>query len=341
MKAFVTEKYGKRSPLVLKDVPDPLLREDDVLVQIRAAGVNVLDAKIRDGEFKLLLPYKTPLILGNDVAGVVTRVGPRVSRFRVGDEVYARPDKDRIGTFAELIALNQNDVALKPKNLDMTEAASVPLVALTAWQALVEIGKVGRGDKVFIQAGSGGVGTVAIQLAKHLGASVATTASQGSFEMLGTLGADVLIDYKTQEFDRQLHGYDFVLHSQGTPELEKSLQVLKPGGRLVSVSGPPDPAFARQIGLPLPVRGVISLRSRRVRGLARRRGVEYSFLFMRAEGEQLSRITTLIEQGVLRPIVEKVYPFTETPKALAHVESGRAKGKVVVRVSEEGPGKNG
>lgn len=334
MKAFVLEKYGKQSPLILKDLPEPAVQANDVLVQVRAAGVNLLDGKIKDGEFKLILPYKLPLVLGNDVAGTVVRVRPHVRRFRVGDEVYARPDKDRIGTFAEMIALNEQDVALKPARLSIEEAASVPLVALTAWQALVEIGKVRRGDKVFIQAGSGGVGTIAIQLARHLGAKVATTASPASFELLRGLGADVLIDYKTQDFEQQLKDYDFVLHSQGKTELEQSLRILRPGGQLVSISGPPDPTFAKQAGLPLPVRGVIRLLSRGARHEAKRRNVKYTFLFMRAEGQQLEKITGLIDAGTIRPIVEKVYPFSETPKALAHVESGRAKGKVVVQIKE-------
>lgn len=334
MKAVVIEKYGKASPLVLKDLPEPALRADDLLVRVHAAGVNVLDGKIKDGEFKLILPYKLPLILGNDLAGTVVKVGPGVRRFKVGDEVYARPNKDRIGTFAELMALNEKDAALKPARLSMEEAASVPLVGLTAWQALVEIGKVKRGDKVFIQAGSGGVGTIAVQLARHLGATVAATASPASFEMLKGLGADVLIDYRTQDFEQQLEDYDFVLHSQGNAELEKSLRILKPGGQLVSISGPPDPAFAKQAGLPLPVRGVISLLSRSARHRAEKRGVKYRFLFMRAEGQQLEKITALIDSGVVRPTVEKVYSFAETPKALAHVESGRAKGKIVVRIGD-------
>jgi len=225
-------------------------------------------------------------------------------------------------------------VALKPAGLSMEEAASVPLVGLTAWQALVEIGRVGRGDKVFIQAGSGGVGTIAIQLAKHLGATVATTASTASFPLLKNLGADVLIDYKTEDFAQKLSNYDFVLHSQGSKELEKSLQVLKPGGKLVSISGPPDPAFAKSSGLPLPVRGVISLLSSQARRKAKQRNVQYTFLFMRAEGKQLAQITALIDQGVIRPTLDQVFAFADTPVALATVESGRTKGKVVVRVRE-------
>lgn len=198
----------------------------------------------------------------------------------------------------------------------------------------MEIGKVKRGDKVFIQAGSGGVGTIAVQLARHLGATVATTASPASFGVLEGLGADVLIDYKTQDFEQQLEDYDFVLHSQGNAELEKSLRILKPGGQLVSISGPPDPAFAKQAGLSFPIRGVISLLSRSARHQARKRGVKYTFLLMRAEGQQLEKITALIDSGVVRPIVGRVYPFAETPNALTHVESGRAKGKIVVRIGD-------
>src|SRR5215213_1199792 len=177
MKAFIVDRYGSTDGLRAGEMPDPQLREDDVLIQIHAAGVNPLDSKIRDGEFKAILPYRLPLVLGNEMAGVVVRVGSRVRRFKPGDEVYARPDDDRIGTFAEFIAMKENAVAMKPKNLSMEEAASIPLVGLTAWQALIEKAKLKQGQKVFIQAGSGGVGTGAIQLAKHLGAIVATTTS--------------------------------------------------------------------------------------------------------------------------------------------------------------------
>src|SRR5438034_9119785 len=193
MKAFILERYGSSDNNVRAgEIPDPELREDDVLVEIHAAGVNLLDAKIRDGEFKLILPYRLPLILGNDVAGVVVEVEPKVRNFKPGDEVYARPDKDRIGTFAEFIAMNEADLALKPKNLTMEEAASIPLVGLTAWQVLVERANLKKGQKVLIHAGSGGVGTFAIQLAKHIGATVATTTSTANVELVKSLGADVV-----------------------------------------------------------------------------------------------------------------------------------------------------
>lgn len=332
MQAFIVDHYGKKNALQLADMPTPELRDDEVLVQVHAAGVNLLDSKIRSGEFKLILPYKLPLILGHDVAGVVVKVGPSVRQFKLGDEVYARPDDFRIGTFAEFVPIKEASLALKPKGLTMEEAASIPLVALTVWQALVERAKLKKGQKVFIQAGSGGVGTFAIQLAKHLGATVATTTSTTNVAFVKSLGADVVIDYKTQDFEDVLHDYDVVLNSQDNKTLEKSLNVLKPGGKLISISGPPDPAFGQEIKAPGFVRLVMRLLSAGIRRKAKRRGIDYSFLFMRANGPQLREITRLFEAGVIRPVVDRVYPFAETNAAMAYVEAGRAKGKVVVKV---------
>ena len=332
MKAFILDSYGGHKQLRLGEMPEPELRDGDVLVQVSAASVNPLDSKIRNGDFKSILPYRLPLILGNDVAGVVVRVGPKVRGFKPGDEVYARPDKNRIGTFAERIALDEADVALKPKNITMEEAASIPLVGLTAWQALVEIGKLKKGRKVLIHAGSGGVGTFAIQLAKHLGATVATTVSTAKVELVKGLGADVVIDYKRDDFEKILSGYDVVLNSLGKDTLEKSLGVLKPGGRLISISGPPDVAFARQNGSNWFLQQLMRLLSFSIRRKARRHRIDYSFLFMRADGEQLAKITVLIEGGRIRPVIDRVFPFEETNEALAYVETGRSKGKVVVKV---------
>jgi len=246
MKAFILDRYAKAGGLRIGEMPEPAVRENDVLVQVHAGSVNVLDSKIKNGEFKLLLPYRLPLILGNDVAGIVVRVGSRARRCKVGDEVYARPDTARIGAFAELIAMNEDAVAHKPKALSMEEAASIPLVALTAWQVLVEQANLRKGQKVLIHAGSGGVGTIAIQLAKHLGAVVATTTSAANADCVKRLGADVVIDYRKDNFEKVLRGYDVVLNSLGPDVLEKSLRVLKPGGTLISISGPPDPAFAKE-----------------------------------------------------------------------------------------------
>ena len=332
MKAFIIEKYSKHSGLQLADVPVPELKAHEVLIEVHAAGVNLLDAKIKTGEFKLILPYKLPLILGHDVAGKITEVGKNVKKFKVGDEIYARPADFSIGTFAEYIAINENDLALKPTNLSMEEAASIPLVALTVWQALVEKGNLQKGQKVFIQAGSGGVGTIAIQLAKHLGAIVATTASETSFQMLKNLGADILIDYKNQDFEKVLEDYDLVLNSQDTKTLQKSLNVLKPGGKLISISGPPTPDFAKKAGAPWYVKIILSLISASVRQKAKKKNIDYFFLFMSAEGTQLEQIREMIEKVVVKPVLNEVFPFEKTNDALAYVESGRAKGKVVIKI---------
>ncbi|WP_327116016.1 NADP-dependent oxidoreductase [Nocardia sp. NBC_01730] len=333
MKAFIVDRYGSSGDnLRAGDMPEPEVRERDVLVQIHAAGVNALDSKIRDGEFKLILPYRPPFILGNDAAGVVVRVGTRVRKFKPGDEVYARPDKDRIGTFAEFISINEDDLAPKPKQLTMEEAAAIPLVGLTAWQALIDIANLQRGQKAFIHAGSGGVGTFAIQLAKHVGATVATTTSAANIDLVKRLGADVVIDYRTDDFENVLHDYDVVLNSLDNKTLEKSLRVLKPGGKLISISGPPDPAFAREIGKPWILRPVMRVLSHRTRKAAKRRQISYSFLFMRASGDQLREITSLIDSGIIQPVIDRVFPFESTNAAMAYVENGRAKGKVVVKV---------
>ncbi|ASS48457.1 MAG: NADPH:quinone oxidoreductase [Candidatus Fluviicola riflensis] len=332
MKAFVINKYSKTEDLQMTNVLVPEVKENDVLVEVHASGLNLLDSKIKTGEFKQILPYKLPLVLGHDVAGIVTKVGSKVTKFKVGDEVYSRPSDLRIGTFAEFIAIDEKDVAHKPKNLSMEEAASIPLVALTVWQALVERANLKKGQKVFIQAGSGGVGTIAIQLAKHLGATVATTASGKSFDLLKSLGADVLIDYKKQDFETVLKDYDVVLNSQDKKTLEKSLKIVKPNGKVISISGPPTPEFAKEIKAPWFVKIILSLISSGVRKMARKLRVDYSFLFMRAEGKQLQKITELIDSGAIKPVMDKVFPFGQTNDALAYVESGRAKGKVVVKM---------
>src|SRR6266705_1696289 len=278
MKAFIVDRYGGPDRVRAGETPDPEVGENDVLVQIHAAGVNPLDSKIRNGEFKIILPYRLPLILGNEAAGVVVRVGSRVRRFKPGDEVYARPDKGRIGAFAEFIAIAEDDVALKPKALTMEEAASIPLVGLTGWQALVERANLRQGQKVLIHAGSGGVGTFAIQLAKHVGATVATTTSTANVDLVRSLGADIVIDYKKQDFADVLRDYDVVLNSLDKVTLEKSLRVLKPGGQLISISGPPDAAFARSIGASWIVKLIVPALSYGIRAKARRRQAHYSFL---------------------------------------------------------------
>lgn len=332
MKAWKINSYSKVDALVLAELPEPVVRENEVLVEIHAAGVNQLDAKLKSGEFKLLLPYKFPLILGHDVSGVVVKTGSKVSRFKVGYKVYGRVADFRIGTFAERIAVNENELALKPVNLSMEEAASIPLVALTVWQAFFEKATLKKDQKVFIQAGSGGVGTIAIQLANYVGAYVATTASAENVELMKALGADLVIDYKTQDFETVLTDYDLVLNSQDSKTLEKSMRIVKSGGKVVSISGPPDAEFANDLGLSWFMKLAIYFLSRKVKQQERKLGVEYSFLFMQPNGKQLEELTALIEAGSIRPVIDRVYPFQQTNEALEYVARGRAKGKVVVKV---------
>jgi NADPH:quinone reductase-like Zn-dependent oxidoreductase len=333
MKAFVVERYGDADTVRGGDVPDPKAGPHDVLVQIHAASVNPVDLKIRDGDLKTILPLRAPFVLGNDLAGTVVAVGARVTRFAVGDEVYAHPDQNRMGTFAELIAIHQDDVAAKPAALTMAQAASIPLVGLTAWQALVERADLRPGQKVLIHAGAGGVGTIAIQLAKHLGAYVATTTSATKTDLVKNLGADVVIDYRKQAFETILHDYDVVLDTVGGETLDKSLRVLKPGGKLISITGPPDPALAKEFGVNPVIRLAIAALSFRIRRRARRRQVTYSYLFMKASGDQLCELTALIDAGIIRPVVDRVFDFDQTREALAHLEQGRTKaGKVVIRM---------
>ncbi|WP_413998172.1 NADP-dependent oxidoreductase [Flavobacterium sp. W1B] len=333
MKAFVVNKYSKTDKLKFTEVKDPRVKENEVLVQIHAAGVNLLDSMIKTGAFKLFLPYKTPIVNGHDMAGTIVKIGSSVQNFKVGDEVYSRVGDYRIGTFAEYIAVKENDLALKPQNVNMEQAASIPLVGLTSWQSLVEIAKLKKGQKIFIQAGSGGVGSFAIQLAKHLGAFVATTTSTKNIEWVKSLGADLVIDYKNEDFAAILKDYDVVLHSNRDAKvLENSLKILKQNGILISLTGPPTPEFAKKLGLPWYVKLIVALISRSARILAEKRKVNFTFLFMEANGKQLAEITKLIEAGIIRPIIDKTFPFEQTNEALTYVETGRAKGKVVINV---------
>lgn len=331
MQAFFIERYGQDTGR-LGQVPEPQVQAHEVLVQVHASSVNLLDAKIAKGEFKLILPYHLPLVLGNDLAGVVLRVGTEVRRFKPGDEVYGRPPQARIGTFAERIAVAEAALALKPSNLDMEHAASVPLVGLTAWQVLVETAQLKPGQKVLIHAGSGGVGTFAIQLAKHLGAFVATTTSSANVEWVKALGADLVIDYTRQSFDSLLHGYDLVLNSLDSATPARSLKVLKPGGLLVSISGPPTADFAQEQRLSWGLKQVMGLLSHGIRRKARLAGVHYRFVFMRASGEQLGELSRLIEAGAIQPVIDRSYPLASTAEALKYVAQGRAKGKVVIKL---------
>ncbi|TJZ77074.1 NADP-dependent oxidoreductase [Rhodococcus oryzae] len=328
MKAFTVSRYGPDA-LQLSDVPVPSVGAHDVLVDVRAASINPLDKMVRNGEFKQLLKYKRPFVLGHDVSGVITQVGADVRNFKVGDEVYSRPRDLRIGTFAEFIAIDTDDVALKPRSLSFEEAGAVPLVALAAWQSLVDVAQLKPGQKVLVHAGAGGLGSTVIQVAKHLGAYVATTARTNDEDKVRELGADEVIDFTKQDFADVLSGYDVVLDSLGGPNLEKSLTVLKPGGLAISVVGPPDPAFAKQLGQPM-LAPVMAFLGRKVRKQAKKLGVHYEFFFMRASGAQLKTLAALYDDGTLRPVLDRTFDFTQTLEAMTYVEQGKANGKIVV-----------
>lgn len=328
MKAFVVAHYGPDG-LKPADVSTPSVGARDVLVDVRAASINPLDKMVRNGEFKQLIKYTRPFVLGHDLSGVITKVGADVGGFKVGDEVYARPRDLRIGAFAEQIAIDADDLALKPSSLSFEEAAAVPLVALAAWQALVEVAALQPCQKILVHAGGGGLGSTVAQVAKHLGAHVATTAHTNDVDKIRALGADEVIDYTRQDFTQVVSGYDVVLDSLGPASLEKSLTVLKPGGLAISVVGPPDPQFATQLRRPL-LKPVMALLSRKVRRRARTLGVRYSFLFMRASGTQLASLAALYDDGTLRPVLDRTFPFDRTLEAMAYVEQGKAAGKVVV-----------
>lgn len=331
MKAMVIEKYGK-VPLCMVEMSQPEIDEYEVLVDIHAASINPLDFRIRNGEVKLLINYKMPLVLGNDFAGVVTKIGRKVTGFKVGDEVYGRPRESKIGTFAEYIAVHEDDIALKPTNVSFEEAASIPLVGLTSYQALHEFLQLQKGQKILIHAGGGGVGTFAIQLAKLMGATVATTASEASRELVQSLGVDEIIDYKTKQFENILENYDAVFDTLGGESLEKSFTVLKDGGEIVSISGLPNARFAKDRGLGFLKTMLLSLVSKKLTKLEKKHDVHYRYLFMKASGEQLRILTDLIESGKIKPVIDKVFSFEEAQKAIEYSESGRAKGKVILKI---------
>lgn len=331
MRAMVIDRYGK-VPMRLAEKPTPEIDEYEVLAEIHAASINPIDFKIRDGKVKLLVKYKMPLILGNDFSGVVAKVGAKVTRFKVGDEIYGRPRKSKIGTFAEYIAIHEDDIALKPKNLSFEEAASIPLVGLTSYQALTEILQLQKGQKILIQAGAGGVGTFAIQLAKLIGATVATTASNAGANLVNSLGADEMINYKTEKFEEILKNYDAVFDTLGGEILEKSFEVVKGGGKIVSVSGLPNARFGKEYGSGFFKTLLFSAASHKLTALEKKYNVQYTFLFMKPSGEQLRIIANFMETGKIKPVIDSVFPFEDAQKAMEYSESGRAKGKIILKI---------
>jgi len=334
MRAAYISKYGKSEKLVFGEVDVPLVGDFDVLVEIYAASLNPIDFKIRDGKLKFLRSYSFPLILGHDLAGVVTAVGSKVTRFKKGDKVYSRPRNGRTGSLTQFIAIDENELASMPKNITFAEAASIPLVGLTSWQALVDVARIKRGDRVFIQAGAGGVGTFAIQLAKHFGAHVITTTSSRNTEFVRSLGADEVIDYKTQKFEEILKNIDIVFDTLGGEALYNSFRIIRPHGWVVSISGDPDQRLAEDMNLNFFKREVLRLVGRKANKLAAKAHANYRFIFMKSSGSQLAQIARFIEDGIIKPIVDKEFSFEESQKAMDYLELGHSRGKIVIKIRE-------
>jgi NADPH:quinone reductase-like Zn-dependent oxidoreductase len=331
MRAYVLKHYGGPEGSLLMDVPAPTPRPRDILVEVRAAGLNPVDYKFRQGKLRAILRPKLPLVLGNELAGEVITVGSSVKRFRVGDRVFARVAKDRAGAFAEQACFGEDDAAHMPRNLDFTAAAAVPLAGLTALQALRDELHVKPRQKVFISGGAGGVGTFAIQIAKSLGAHVTTTASKRGEALVRSLGCDEVIDYTVQDISNKQGRFDAGFDLIGGKTLEQMIEIMKPGTKIVSVAALPEPQTAiRDLGGRRALSAIFWLISYGIRSRARRAGISYRFLFMHASGSDLTLLAELIEQGKLKVTVDRTYPFEKIAEALDYVESGRAKGKVVV-----------
>ncbi len=332
MKAVTFKRYGKSPDIGLAQVSRPTIKPNELLVEVHAAGLNPIDNMIPTGIFKAVLKFQLPAILGSDVSGVVVEIGSAVTRFKVGDAIFASLFDLGTGSLADYAAVPESAAALKPANLDFVQAASLPMVGLTAWQALKERAHLQPGQKIFIPAGSGGIGTFAIQLAKHLGATVATTTSTANVEWVRRLGADEVIDYKTQEFEQVLRGYDVVLGTTKGDAIEKSVGILRPGGKIISLVGPLDKAFARARRLNGLLGFVFGLMSRKIIRLSKKHGVSYGFLFVRPDGGQLNEMGGLVDASIIRPVIDRVFPMEQAEEALKYLAQGRAKGKVVVKV---------
>ncbi|MCB9596739.1 MAG: NADP-dependent oxidoreductase [Sandaracinaceae bacterium] len=336
MRAARIHDYGPPDVLRVDEVPDPQPGPRDLLVRVHAASVNPVDYKIRSGGQRALIHYTLPWILGLDFSGEVVAVGSRVTRFAVGDHVYGSPTHRRPGTYAELLCVDERQAARKPRNMSHAEAASIPLVGMTAWGALVVQGRLKAGQKALIHAGSGGVGTFAIQLAKSLGAYVATTCSARNVDLCRSVGADEVIDYNEQRFDEVLKDYDYVLDALGGETRERSFRVLRRGGRLATmIGGFPDATkkHGPWLGAPVALWGLVSLS---VRGALRHR-VSVHHVLREPDGQLLDPITARIERGDIRAVIDRVLPLAEIAESHRYIETGRARGKIVIDTITEAP----
>lgn len=331
MRAYVFERYGKIDTTRLVDLPQPVPKPGEILVKVHAAGLNPVDYKTREGQLRIIMRPKLPHIMGNEIAGEVVGLGVGVTRFRLGDRIYARLAKDGGGGLAEYASLDAGIAAPMPQTLDYTQAAAVPLAGLTALQALRDLLQVQPGQQILISGGAGGVGGFAVQLAKHLGARVTTTASPRGAALVRALGADEVLDYTTAQISDLPRHFDGGFDLIGGETLSQMFQVVKPGRRVVSVGGMPEPRTAiEDLGAGRFLAAAFWFASRGIRAKARAAGVDYRYLFMHPSAADLSYLAGLIDQGKLQVMLDRSYPLDQVFEAFAHLETGRAKGKIVV-----------
>ena len=331
MQSLMITKYGDlNTSLEIQEVPIPTIGPNQILIKTHAASFNPLDFKIVRGDFKAIRKIQFPRGIGRDVSGVIEKVGEKVKKLQIGDKVYSRIDENFVGTMAEYVISNAADVALMPSNLNYGEAASIPLAGLTVYQSLIDIAKLSSGENILIHAGSGGVGTIAIQLSKHLGANVTTTTSTNNVDMVKNLGADKVIDYTKQSFLDVNEKYDVVYDTLGGQHTVDSFKVLKENGRVVSIAGDLDDITAEQLGLNKFIRFILSMKARKITKAASRINASYRFYLMSPNGNQLNELAKLYEKESIKPVIDNIYTFEESIAAIDYLSKGRAKGKVVI-----------
>ena len=335
MISLMIKKYGDlEQSLEFQEIPVPVIQPNQLLIRTQAASFNPLDYKIVRGDFKAVRKIQFPQGIGRDVSGIVEKIGKSIKGFKVGDKVFSRIDENLVGTMAEYVVSNEEDVALMPSNLSFNEAASIPLAGLTAYQSLVDVAQLSSQENVLIYAGSGGVGTIAIQLAKHLGAYVTATASTKNVDMVKKLGTDQVIDYTKENFQEQGKQFDVVYDTLGGEHTLNSFKMLKPGGRVISIAGDLDDITAKQLKLNRFIRFLLSLKVKKVINTASKLDASYRFHLMSPNGNQLQKLAELYESEIIKPIIDKTYIFEESIQALKYLSKGHAKGKVVVQMTK-------
>ncbi|MDO4643643.1 MAG: NADP-dependent oxidoreductase [Cardiobacteriaceae bacterium] len=334
MKAVQIDNYSKTvDSIKIREINIPEIKPDEVLVRVKSVGINPVDNMITRGDVKLITPYSFPLTIGNELAGVIEKTGEKVIEFKEGDRVFSRLPMNKIGAFAEYVAINKKDLAKIPEYLSFNEAAAIPLTALTAYQAL-DILQLKSGETLFISGGSGGFGAMAVPLAKARGIKVITNGSLENKERVLALGAEQFLDYKTEDYAQLLHDVDGVIDTIGGKDTEKQFSILKQGGKLVSLKGMPNGRFAKKMGLPLWKQWVFGFAGRSFDNMAKKRNQEYHFIFVQSSGEQLSEIAKVLEENQIRPSIDSIYSFEDIAKALVKVDKGSSRGKTIVEINK-------